>query len=120
MSTSDLRTGAVIAAWRGLGHLSSFISNYNRVVRVVQRRSLLSSTMRLTPTFATLLALLSFSSISTAADLLNQNVIRVSLERKSFITHPIYNLRDLATRANNGAGYVNKDFLKTHVTSVAM
>jgi hypothetical protein len=82
--------------------------------------------MHLTPIFATLLATLSFSSISTAADQLNRNVIRVSLERKSFVTHlpagpsPNHNSRDLATRANNAAGYVNRDFLKTHVASVAM
>ena len=82
--------------------------------------------MHLTPTFATLLAALSFFSISTAADRSNQNVIRVSLERKSIITHlppgpsPNYSSRDLATRTNNAAGYVNRDFLKTHVASVAM
>ncbi|KAF8551648.1 acid protease [Imleria badia] len=78
--------------------------------------------MHLASTFATLLAVLSFSSISLATDQPSPNVIRVPLERKSFITYPSpnRNSRDLAARANNVAGYVNKDFLKTHVASLPM
>ncbi|KAH0826659.1 aspartic peptidase domain-containing protein [Lanmaoa asiatica] len=81
---------------------------------------------RLMPTYATLLAVLSFLSISIATDQSNENAIRVPLQRKSFITHPLpglppdRNSRDLAARANNVAGYIDKDFLKTHVASVAM
>lgn len=76
--------------------------------------------MRPTPTVATCLAVLSFLSVSTATDQPSHNVIRVSLERKSFMSSPDHNSRGLVTRADNAAGYVNKDFLKTHLAGVAM
>ena len=73
--------------------------------------------MHLAPTLVAFLAVLSFSSTSTATE----NVIRVPLERKSFITHtPDHKSRSLATRVNNAAGHVNVDFLKTHVARIAM
>ncbi|KIJ61660.1 hypothetical protein HYDPIDRAFT_30879 [Hydnomerulius pinastri MD-312] len=79
--------------------------------------------MRLTPTFATLLAVLSLSpsSLTLASETpdLNDGTIRVPLERKWVLTFRDDSPNDLASRANAATGLVNKPFLKTHLQRVA-
>ncbi|KAF9236682.1 acid protease [Melanogaster broomeanus] len=86
--------------------------------------------MRLTPTFATLLAVLSFSppAILTSASethALNENTIRVPLQRKWVVTHPPPgpspgdNANDLASRTNSATGWVNAQSLKSHMERIA-
>ncbi|KAF9225762.1 hypothetical protein BS17DRAFT_562634 [Gyrodon lividus] len=86
--------------------------------------------MRLMPTFATLLAVLSFSPSSTLTFAHetpdhNENTIRVPLERKWVITHPPPgpspndNPNELTSRTNSVTGCVNKQFLKIHVEYIA-
>ncbi|KAG6377408.1 acid protease [Boletus reticuloceps] len=74
--------------------------------------------MRCTPTFVPLIAVLSFSFVSIASNQPSPNVIRVPLERKPFITHPLSGPAP-SYISRTAAPYVNKDFLRTHMASVA-
>ncbi|KAG9313385.1 aspartic peptidase domain-containing protein [Chiua virens] len=74
--------------------------------------------MHLTPAVVTFLAVLSLLSTSFALDQPDINVVRVPLQRKSFVTKsPNRNSR---SRANTAAGRVNLGFLKTNVANIAM
>ncbi|KAF8837186.1 acid protease [Paxillus ammoniavirescens] len=82
--------------------------------------------MRLTPTFAMLFAILSFSPspiLTFASETSNnENTIRVPLERKWVITHPPPGPSpndNLASRTNSATSCVNKQFLKAHVQRIA-
>ncbi|KIJ05078.1 hypothetical protein PAXINDRAFT_103915 [Paxillus involutus ATCC 200175] len=82
--------------------------------------------MRLTPTFALLFAILSFSPspiLTFASETSNnENTIRVPLERKWVITHPPPGPSpngNLASRTDSATSCVNKQFLKSHVQRIA-